>query len=708
MSKRSKNRQRPVIKLGGATVADAGSIRNTLSGIDWEENPLLVVSAPAGITDQLIDSHALEGRNRRQALRSVRSHFANIATNLISAGSVSDYLTALDHWLEQQALTASEHRLVARGELWNSILIATYLCEQGQSAYAVDARKFVLLERSDQDAVITDAITTCLAPQGIPVITGFIARDRLRRSTTLGRDGSDYTAALIAARIAASRVDFITSTRGIRSADPDLLGTDGLRIPVVDYAAAGTIAELGRGVLHPRTISPLQQSAVAARIFQPGQADCATHIVADASWPVLGLGIFTRTDGIHADQILLPTASPAIAERLAPALQHNLQHYPKLNALHCRAVNSQIQVSCPQPESNLSIRALHDALYGSRLHPNTDDTALPRINVLLYGPGKVGTAVLERLCQQKWLVRQQHDLDLRLRAVINSRQAWLLSENGQSHATDSQAVWQQLNNENPLDTDLTVVIDTTAAGEVAAMHHRWLCQGHAVITANKLSLSADDSAYLDLQSHPLYAASATVGAGLPIIATMQNLQQAGQTPSGFTAVLSGSINFLLDRMQQCSDYTAALKQAQLLGLVEPDPQADLSGLDIARKSIILARLLGDRLCTANVDCQPLPSGPLLEQHVIDARKQQRRLAYLTSWEPGKIKIRLESIAADNPLIVSGVNNAIRIDQGPDTDPLFITGPGAGINVTADAVYRDLLLTVTQALHSNRSPTAMAA
>jgi len=342
---------------------------------------------------------------------------------------------------------------------------------------------------------------------------------------------------------------------------------------------------------------------------------------------------------------------------------------------------------------NPCLQAVHQRLYGKYDHAGNK---LQRIDVVLYGPGKVGQAVLNRIAEQHWLARLEHRLDIQLRAVVNSQHATLIDEQHQSTTMTSHALWQQLSAKKNNGNRFTIIIDTTSANQIAQQHANWLQQGYAVITANKLSLSSDDKSYQQLQAHPLFAGSATVGAGLPIITALQNLQVAGQTPSSFTAVLSGSINFLLEQLQLRPDYLQALTKAQQLGLVEPDPKADLSGLDTARKSLILARLLGDNLSLSDVNYQPLPVAKQLEQSSIIATNNGQRLAYIVEWQPGHINIRLQTISADSCLAVNGVHNMIRINSNNDQEHMIIAGPGAGINITADAVYRDLILVANRA------------
>lgn len=703
---------RPVIKLGGATVADASAIQDTLSTIDWMEQPTLVVSAPAGITDKLIHCSTLSSTDRISTLQDVRDHFAAMALALLPLEKAMPYLNDLDCCLSKSHRFCG-NRIIARGELWNARLITHYINHLGHNAYTLDARLFLTTEKpSDRsktsiNGIINNTLSKLLKPTGIPVVTGFIGRDKQGNDSNLGRDGSDYTAALVAAATDASRVDFITSTRGIRSADPRYLGDDGLRIPIVNYPDARTIAQLGGGVLHARTIGPLEQANIPAQIFQPGQNYYATHIQADTAWPELGLGIFTNQSKTNEHHILIPSADPHTAQHVACLLKTTLQQRTGLPIKYCQAESDIVKITCAKSILKPCLQAVHDELYGSCLHPDSRPTPLPVIHVVLYGPGKVGSAVLKRIRQQQWLARLEYGLDIRLQAVVNSKRAVLLSKHNQGTSISSQSLWKKLTLGTSKKPALTLVIDTTAAHEIADKHVGWLNNGYAVVTANKLSLSTDHDSYKPLLNNKLLAPSATVGAGLPIIKTLQQQLNNGQVPTTFTAVLSGSINFLLEQIQQKPNYTQALQQAQQLGLVEPDPETDLSGLDTARKSIILARTLGDYLSIDDVDLEPLPNGETLEQLAISATQQNKKLAYLVHWRPSQIQIRLEMIHCDSPLSISGVNNAIQIDiQGQDS--LIIKGPGAGVDVTADAVYRDTLLIAANALKTQSTKTYKAA
>lgn len=677
----------PVIKLGGVTVADADKVQYTLKHIDWHERPLLVVSAPAGVTDILFEAARKQGSRRSALLYPIRQHFAKSANMLLGEQMGSQWITIIDDWLQQQAQDADQSRLVARGELWNASLIAAYLQTHGKLAKAIDARAFIRFDTNTKQAVVKSSMMAALNTPGTPVVTGFIARDRHQKTCTLGRDGSDYSAALIAVALSASRVDFITSTQGIRSADPHRLGANGIIIPAVNYRCAQRITQWGGGVLHPRTIEPLHIKQIPARIFTPGQAHLATHIQSQTDWPVTGLGIFHRTSSYRYVEWLIPCASKLIAIRMVKQLQQLLPLSKKLRHISCQQHYDQVYVRCPRKRQTLCLHVLHDILYGTQLANDGIDRSIPNVNVILYGPGKVGSAVLQRIREQNLLCRIENGFSLQLRGIVNSKGAeWIDNENGNrsvSHECFREYMDKYLSNTH------CVIIDTTSSPDVATQHLQWLQQQFAVVTANKLALSSDQKDYLTLTQHPLYAASTTVGAGLPMIKTLKQLRNNNQIPRAFSAVLSGSINYLLSTLNEGSGFDQALSQAINQGLVEPDPSADLSGLDTARKAIILSRYLGDTLSLADVKLEPLPDKAKLERLHHQASQQQQRLAYLVSWHPGHLEVKLESIANNDEKAVAGVDNVMLIHTD-NNNPIRIAGPGAGIGVTADGVYRDLL------------------
>ncbi len=678
---------KPVIKLGGVTVADADKVQYTLKHIDWNEQPLLVVSAPAGVTDILFEAARKQGFRRSALLFPIRQYFAKSAYTLLGRQIGHQWVTTIDEWLEQQAQHADQSRLVARGELWNASLIATYLQTRGKLAKAVDARKFIRFDTNTKQAVVKSALMVALDTLDIPVITGFIARDQYQQTCTLGRDGSDYSAALIAVALSASRVDFITSTQGIRSADPRRLEANGVIIPAASYRCAQRITQWGGGVLHPRTIEALRTKQIPARLFTPGQAQIATHIQAQTDWPSTGLGIFHKPDTYRYVEWLIPCASRRIAVRMTRRLQHLLPLSKKLRHVSYRQQGDQVYIRCLRKRQTLCLQVLHDLLYGTQLANDSIGRSIPSVNVILYGPGKVGSAVVQQIREQNLLCRIENGFSLQLRGIVDSKGAqWIDSENHSrcmSHECFGEYMHQYLSNSR------CIIIDTTSSPDVASQHLQWIQQEFAVITANKLALSSDQKDHLTLTQHPLYTASTTVGAGLPMIQTLKQLHSKNKVPQAFSAVLSGSVNYLLSSMNKGTGFAQALSQANKQGLVEPDPAADISGLDTARKAIILARHLGDALSLADVKLKPLPGEAELERLNHKARQQQQRLAYLVNWRPGHLEVKLESIANNDQKAVAGVDNVMLIHTNSG-DTIRIAGPGAGIDITANRIYRDLL------------------
>lgn len=313
------------------------------------------------------------------------------------------------------------------------------------------------------------------------------------------------------------------------------------------------------------------------------------------------------------------------------------------------------------------------------------------VHLIWIGPGQVGQEGLRQWLQADLALRLQHGLALEVQQVINSRGSqWL--RHGEGPKLDSQ--WQL---QRPLTgkyaQQAVVIIDTTAAPEVAAQHGTWLAQGAGVVTANKHALSGSLAQFRQWFYHPCYAASTTVGAGLPFISTLADPQT--RPVNSFEAILSGSINALLHQMEQGDDFHQALKNSQELGLLEPDPSADLDGWDSARKLLILGRILGLSLELNDIQRQPLMADfthpeaiKALGQRITQARSQGECVRYVARLKQQRLQLALENVSQHHPLAIKGCHNLLKLSH-PQEQQTLLSGPGAGPVVTAAGVLRDI-------------------
>ena len=323
--------------------------------------------------------------------------------------------------------------------------------------------------------------------------------------------------------------------------------------------------------------------------------------------------------------------------------------------------------------------------------------------VALLGTGNVGRAVLTRL--ERWDGRGPGER-LRLAAVANTRSVRLLAGSGaalRAHDGDqAQAAVRALGGSGP-----RIVLDATASDAVAARHAEWLASGLHVVTACKLGQGAGLDRWRAIRQAAAcagtrYGDSATVGAGLPLLRTIRALRDGGDRIHGIAGVLSGSLAWLLSRHDGWRPFQDLVDEARALGYTEPDPRQDLSGEDVRRKLLILARAAGVLLAPADVEVRPLAAEVLDAAHAkaCSAGGVLRYVARLDCRDGDVVSARvgLEVLLADDPLAAgTGTDNrvAIRSDRYP-LQPLLIQGPGAGADVTAAALLDDALCIAAEA------------
>lgn len=335
--------------------------------------------------------------------------------------------------------------------------------------------------------------------------------------------------------------------------------------------------------------------------------------------------------------------------------------------------------------------------------------AAPAADLVLLGCGQVGRALLRRLHAQPAAAR------LRLLAVA-TRTRHLHADDGL--CAGAAAGW--LDGTAPRGTNAdpltwlapgggrtTIVVDASASDTLAANHAGWLAAGAHVVTANKLGLGAGLERWLAIRdaqdrNGTRYGASATVGAGLPLLSALTRLRAGGDRIHALAGTLSGTLSWLLDRFDGSRPFSALVGQARALGLTEPDPWQDLGGLDVERKLLILARAAGHPLAAGAVRRTPLlvpakgPDAAALDHAMAGwlarARRHGQRLRHLARLLPdGRAEVGLACLDPDHPLAAAGDASrlAIHCDRYPDA-PLILSGPGAGPAVTAAGLLDDIL------------------
>jgi aspartokinase/homoserine dehydrogenase 1 len=809
-----------VHKFGGSSVADADCFRRVATILDSLPAQRLgvVLSACRGVTDALLRLVALaEGQDDsyRGEISSLRVRHAVIAETLLTPQSSRLYLAGFDrdcHDLEGILHTVKLTRAAAQnvsdliagyGEIWSTKLFHRFMEERtGRKGpfLWLDARKVVVAEWgplgpgiqwSESRAKLQELVPADF--KGTLIITGFIASDRRGVQTTLGRNGSDFSASVFGALLDSSEIHIWTDVDGVLSADPRRV-PDATVIDSLSYNEAMELAYFGAKVIHPQTMAPAVGSGIPIWIrntFAPEKVGTLICAQPQSALPVKGITSIEkvalinlegagmigvpgtahrlfgalREEGISVILISQGSSEHSIccaipqdqADRAAAVVRQaferelkegqiqNVDIDPDLailavvgdgmagtpgvaakvfNALGSTSVNVRaiaqgasernISVVIEGKHATRALRAVHAGLY---LSPHT-------ISVGVIGPGTVGRVLLDQIASQSARLHEQSKLDFRVRGVVASKRM-LLAETGVP--LDS---WRQQFEANAVATDFdkfiehvrvdylphTVIIDCTASADIARRYPEWLAAGIHIITPNKKANSADLPFYRRLRearragsAHYLY--ETTVGAGLPVVQTLRDLRETGDEITSVEGIFSGTLAYLFNTYDGRTPFSDIVRDARQRGYTEPDPRDDLSGMDVARKLIILGREMGLDLEMADVQVESLvPAGlesgsiddfmsrlpqydPSMSDRLETARSHGKVLRYVGRLSSdGKATVGVVELDSKHAFAnIALTDNVVRFATRRYCDnPLIVQGPGAGPEVTAGGVFADLL------------------
>lgn len=743
---------------------------------------VVVVSAPGDTTDHLLDivaasdDAALFSQLHQQLSTSLRLLVSRTLAPSSAAAVlaiVSEWLNQLPTWTQQGAV----NDVLAIGERLSALLLSELLRERGTAAQAIDARDFLRLDTTEEQHQevqwqVSGAQLQNLLQEDFAVITGFIARDLAGNSITLGRNGSDYSATIIGRLVQAQAIHIWTDVDAIYSADPRKVPS-AKAYRQVPWSQATRLAALGNPVLHAKTLGPLQDfhaELVVRSSYEPSQPGCRVsrqsaievQFVTDLADVVL-LSVPRHCD-LTADVVasalqIAVFAAPGSQGKQWVFAQKNLeavltylgqrQIYPRVSSEQFYAVawvkpaaRQQRQLSLQashwlerqQPahsfqDEELALWLFNPALTAAEL-TELHQLLLPttvRLNIVVAGTGNVGSEFLSLLAKQQQAYAGQ--IELRLVGVFNSRQACL------SDQLDAQ-LWQQslanapaYQKQDLLDyltglPDPKVLVDITPSRSFAEDYAEFIQTGCHLISANKQGVTLPLSQYQRIvaavaEQQVSWLANTTVGAGLPVQRILQELQSSGDRIHQISGIFSGTLSWLLCKYDGSAPFSEFVLQAQAGGLTEPDPRDDLSGKDVQRKLLVLARELGLSLDINDIILTPLlPAGlgegswqDFWQQRAIlddfmattyqQAQRQGKVLRYaatLTVTEAGvQAKVELLTVAADHPLAaIQACDNVFVIESDwYQTNPLVLKGPGAGRLVTAGGIHADLAILAKQ-------------
>jgi len=808
-----------VLKFGGSSVATAENMEKVIDILlkaALRGPTVVVASAMGGVTDALISSGKLAASGSeqyKQLLQTLETRHLEAVRLLIPVARQSSALS----WVKQRCNEIESlcegvfllgelsprtlDRLVSYGEWLSSHILSGALQSREVKHIWADARQLIRTDSSFGNAKVDMETTRALLsayvteyPSPLYILPGYIASDARQITTTLGRGGSDYTAALVAASLHADVLEIWTDVSGMMTADPRWVSHARV-IERISYQEAMELSHFGAKVVYPPTIQPVMDEnipvwikntfapkdpgtliehevfeekrgpvrgissindmallslegsgmvgvpGVAKRLFEAlakesinvilitqGSSECSICVGVSGADSVAAK---LATEYAFSYEITQGTIQPVRLENdlsVVALVGDNMKSHPGIsgrmfgalgrNGVNVRAIaqgssEKNISTVVTAEDVKKAVNVLHEAFF---------ETTYKQLNLYIVGVGNVGSKLMEQLKQQQYYLLKHLHLQVRVIGLANSRQmVW------KDQGIDLGNWQQALQEGTPMSLESfveqarhhnlrnAVFIDNTASTEVASVYARLLEKSIAVVACNKIACSSRYPNYQRLkflarEFNTNFFFETNVGAGLPVIGTLNDLVRSGDQVNRIDAVLSGTLNFVFNNYDGTKPFAEVVRQAQEEGFTEPDPRLDLGGTDVMRKILILARESGAELEMSDISNTTFMPASCMQGSVADfykelakeeahfaalykdAHAKGNKLKFVASFVEGKASVGLQQVSPDHGFYhLYGKDNVVLFyTKRYPQQPLMIKGAGAGAEVTASGVFADVI------------------
>ncbi|TWO32867.1 bifunctional aspartate kinase/homoserine dehydrogenase I [Seonamhaeicola sediminis] len=807
-----------VLKFGGTSVGSSKNINNVINILeDYSKNDsvICVVSAVGGITDKLL----LAGKKAQnkdaaflEVFNTIKELHLNIVNELIPNNNtlVKDFVnkrleelnSLLDGiFLINELSPKTSDKLVSFGELLSSFIIAETMKSRGLSAERKNSQELVITNSVFTKAEVNYKITNKniqdyfkSVNQKITILPGFVSKSENGEQTTLGRGGSDFTAAIVAAALKVSQLEIWTDVSGMFTTNPKIV-KQAYPIEEISYQEAMELSHFGAKVLYPPTVQPVLDLEIPIFIKNTLEPKAAgTKISNDAinsKKPVKGISnignialltlegsgmvgipgfskrlfetlsqekinviLITQASSEHSiclgieakdaqiakaaidatfeNEIALHKIDPIIVEdglSIVALVGDNMKNHQGIsgklfsalgkNNVNVRAIaqgasEKNISVVIAEKDVKKALNVLHEQFFESKTK---------QLNVFITGVGNVGERLVEQIKQQRKYLKDNLKINMRIVGLSNSRKmifkdAGIDLKSWKEQLSDGEEASLQgfFDKAKALNLRNSIFVDVTANKEVAQWYAQYLRESISVVACNKIACSSDYENYKELKRLSLkynapFLFETNVGAGLPVIDTLNNLIASGDKVNSIQAVLSGSLNFVFNNFNDTTKFYDVVKQAAAQGYTEPDPRIDLSGVDVARKILILARESGVEMNLEDIENTSFLSESGLKSDTVDdfyqtliddeahyqdlyasAKANDCQLKYVAKFDNGKASVSLQEIPVGHPFYnLEGSDNIVMFyTERYPKQPMIIKGAGAGADVTASGLFADII------------------